>query len=203
MFPLIGFPADRHRLGTGFSAPAVPTICIWWQNSSANGRKPSPNMLDTDLYLSAIALPLFVLCPVFFAPFFTWLQLFVSCSSAGGSVLLQSCVSASCVIWWALESPLVTCVQASYELPSYEDSQLEQMTGRGGTLQHLLLSASLMCVWEEQTQFIQYHKSLIRNSKGRAIKITLDTWQSEASCYLRTPQGGNSSQPAAHQERQV
>ena len=42
-------------------------------------------------------------------------------------------------------------------------------------------------------------QALIRNSKGRASRITLDTWQSEASCYLRTPQGGNSSQPA-HQE---
>ena len=49
-------------------------------------------------------------------------------------------------------------------------------------------------VWEEQRQFIQYHKSLIINSKGRASRITLDTWQSEASCYLRIPQGGNSSQ---------
>ena len=39
-------------------------------------------------------------------------------------------------------------------------------------------------------------QALIRNSKGRASRITLDTWQSEASCYLRTPQGGNSS----HQE---
>ena len=39
-------------------------------------------------------------------------------------------------------------------------------------------------------------QALIRNSKGRASRITLDTWPPEASCYLRTPQGGNSS----HQE---
>ena len=202
LFPLIGFPADRHRLGTGFSAPAVPTICIWWQNSSANGRKPSPNMLDSDLlYLSALALPLFVLCPVFFAPFSTWLQLFVSCSSARGSVLLQSCVSASCVIWWALESPLVTCVQASYELPSYEDSQLEQMIGVAGRDSATFATVCKFDVCVGRTNAIHsISQALIRNSKGRASRITLDTWQSEASCYLRTPQGGNSSQPAAHQE---
>ena len=40
-------------------------------------------------------------------------------------------------------------------------------------------------------------QALIRNSKGRASRITLDTWQSEASCYLRIPQEGNSASPSS------
>ena len=73
-------------------------------------------------------------------------------------MLLQSCVSASCVIWWALESPLVTCVQASYELSSYEDSQLEQMIGVAGRDSATFATVCKFDVREEQTQCIQYHK---------------------------------------------
>lgn len=48
-------------------------------------------------------------------------------------------------------------------------------------------------VWRRTKAMHSISQALIRNSKGRASRITLDTWQSEASCYLRTPQGGNSA----------
>ena len=114
-------------------------------------------MLDSDLlYLSALALPLFVLCPVFLHP------------SSLGSSYLSPVLRPEAVCFFNLvcrrhvSSGLVGLVEPTGDMcPSvirtlllvYQDSQLEQMTG-----QHLLPSASLMCVWEEQTQFIQYHK---------------------------------------------
>ena len=159
LFPLIGFPADRHRLGTGFSAPAVPTICIWWQNSSANGRKPSPNMLDSDLYLSALALPLFVLCPVFFLR-----------PSSLGSSYLSPVLRPGAVCFFNLvcrrhvSSGLVGLVAPTGDMcPSViRTLLLRRLTIRAndwaGRETATFATVCKFDVWEEQRQFIQYHK---------------------------------------------
>ena len=169
LFPLIGFPADRHRLGTGFSAPAVPTICIWWQNSSANGRKPSPNMLDSDLYLSALALPLFVLCPVFFLR-----------PSSLGSSYLSPVLRPEAVCFFNLvcrrhvSSGLVGLVEPTGDMcPSViRTLLLRRLTIRANDWAGRdFATFATVCkfdVWEGQTQCIQYYKSLIRNSKRKS-----------------------------------
>ena len=116
-------------------------------------------MLDTDLYLSALALPLFVLCPIFLRP------------SSLGSSYLSPVLRPEAVCFFNLvcrrhvSSGLVGLVEPTGDMcPSVirtllldQDSQLEQMTGQGRD-SATFATVCKFDVWEEQTQCIQYHK---------------------------------------------